>query len=296
MVTSASGPVRGATVTATHAGGTGCPSGVTLTSATPTDANGRLLLALPYGTWTVTATGGSGSASSPATLVDPVSPSIPTHHAGAAVNLCRRLHRDQAGVTTMEMIVVVALLSLVLAVAFEGLTSYQDATAGSAARLRNLEEARVTMAVLTKDLRTATSFGALAAADVTFLGHLNTTATGPPNQVRLYVDVQGRLLEAVTQPDNPTASPITYTGTPVTRVVGRGPGQRRVAARLPRRRRQPHHRRRRRRQRGRHPLGRPAGAGRRAGDRAHQPGVPAQYRGGRAMTGRRRRGARTGWP
>ena len=78
QVRTASGPVPGATVRATHAGGTGCPSGVTLTSATPTDANGRLLLALPYGTWTVTATGGSGSVSSPATLVDPVSPSIPS--------------------------------------------------------------------------------------------------------------------------------------------------------------------------------------------------------------------------
>jgi hypothetical protein len=79
VVRSASGtPVPGATVTATHAGVTGCPSGVTLTSATPTDANGRLLLALPYGTWTITATGGSGSVSSPATLVDPASPSIPT--------------------------------------------------------------------------------------------------------------------------------------------------------------------------------------------------------------------------
>jgi type II secretory pathway pseudopilin PulG len=77
-VRSASGPVPGATITATHAGGTGCPSGVTLTSTATTDANGRLQLALPYGTWTVTATGGSGSVSSLPTLVDPVSPSIPT--------------------------------------------------------------------------------------------------------------------------------------------------------------------------------------------------------------------------
>jgi Flp pilus assembly pilin Flp len=137
------------------------------------------------------------------------------------VNL-RRLHRDQAGITVMEMTVVVALLSLVLVVAFEGLTSYQAATSGNAARLRNLEEARVSMAVLTKDLRTASTFTALAAADVTFLGHLNTSATGPPNQVRLYVDGQGRLLEAVTPPDNPTANPVTYTGAPVTRVVGEG--------------------------------------------------------------------------
>ena len=134
----------------------------------------------------------------------------------------RRLHQNQAGVTVMEMTVVVALLAVVLVVAFEGLTSYQGATAGNAARLRNLEEARVSMAVLTKDLRTASSFSSLAAADVTFLGHLNTTATGPPNQVRLYVDGQGRLLEAVTAPDNPTANPVTYTGTPATRVVGEG--------------------------------------------------------------------------
>ena len=138
------------------------------------------------------------------------------------MTLRRRLHRDQAGVTVMEMTVVVALLSVVLVMAFEGLTSYQAATAGNAARLRNLEEARVSMAVLTKDLRTASSFSTLAVDDVTFLAHLNTTATGPPNQVRLYVDGQGRLLEAVTPPDNPAASPITYTGAPVTRVVGEG--------------------------------------------------------------------------
>jgi type II secretory pathway pseudopilin PulG len=138
------------------------------------------------------------------------------------VSLHRRLHRDQAGVSAMEMTVVVALLSVVLAMAFGSLTSYQDATAGNAARLRNLQEAQVSMAVLTKDLRTASSFSALAASDVTFLGHLNTPATGPPNQVRLSVDGQGRLLEAVTPPDNPTANPVTYTGTPVTRVVGEG--------------------------------------------------------------------------
>jgi type II secretory pathway pseudopilin PulG len=134
----------------------------------------------------------------------------------------RRMHRDEAGITVVEMTVVVALLALALAMAFEGLNSYQAATSGSAARLRNLEEARLIMAVLTRDLRTATSFSSLAPADVSFLGHLNTTATGPPNRIRLYVDGQGRLLEAVTPPDNPTANPITYTGVPTTRVVGEG--------------------------------------------------------------------------
>jgi hypothetical protein len=62
----------------------------------------------------------------------------------------------------------------------------------------------------------------MTATDVTFTGLLNTTATAPANQLRLYVDSGGVLREAVTVPDNPTASPLTYTGTPTTRVVGQG--------------------------------------------------------------------------
>ena len=128
----------------------------------------------------------------------------------------------QAGITMVEMAVVVGLLGLVLAMAFQSLNAYQDAASGSDARQRNLDQARVVMAVLTKDLRTATRFGALAAADVTFTGLLNVGAVAPPNQVRLYVDAQGALREAITPPDNPNASPVTYTGTPATRVVGEG--------------------------------------------------------------------------
>ena len=70
-------PVSGARVEATHLAATGCPSGVTLTSATRTDANGRLRLALPYGTWTIRATGSTTGVSTP-TLLDPVLPSIPS--------------------------------------------------------------------------------------------------------------------------------------------------------------------------------------------------------------------------
>jgi type II secretory pathway pseudopilin PulG len=122
----------------------------------------------------------------------------------------------------VELAVVVALLGLVLAMAMQGLVSYQR-TAGSAdTRQRNLNEARAIMAVVTKDLRTATSFSAAGASDVTFTGLLNTAATAPANQLRLYVDGSGVLREAVTPPDDPTASPLTYTGTPATRVVGRG--------------------------------------------------------------------------
>lgn len=131
--------------------------------------------------------------------------------------------RGQAGVTMVEMAVVIGLLGLVLAMAMQGLVSYQRATASADTRQQNLEEARNVMAVLTKDLRTATSFSSLAAADVTFLGLVNTGATAPPNQIRLDVDAQGVLRERTWLPDDPNASPVTYTGTADrTRVVGQG--------------------------------------------------------------------------
>jgi type II secretory pathway pseudopilin PulG len=129
---------------------------------------------------------------------------------------------DQAGITVVEMTVVIALLSLVLVVALQSMSAYQRSAAATDTRQQNLEEARIVMAVLTKDLRTATTFSALSATDVTFLGLLNTGATAPANRLRLYVDSQGVLREAVTPPDNPNANPVTYTGTPRTRVVGRG--------------------------------------------------------------------------
>ena len=130
--------------------------------------------------------------------------------------------RGQAGITLVEMAVVVALLGLVLTMAFQGLVSYQRATASADTRQQNLDQARTVMAVLTKDLRTATEFTTMTATDVTFTGLLNTAATAPANQLRLYVDSGGVLREAVTPPDNPTASPLTYTGTPTIRVVGQG--------------------------------------------------------------------------
>jgi type II secretory pathway pseudopilin PulG len=69
-------PLSGATVQAVHAAGTGCPAGETLTSATRTDANGRLRLALPYGTWTIRVTGGSSFAVSIPALLNPLLGSV----------------------------------------------------------------------------------------------------------------------------------------------------------------------------------------------------------------------------
>jgi type II secretory pathway pseudopilin PulG len=134
----------------------------------------------------------------------------------------RRAGDGQAGITMIEMAVVVALLGLVLTMAFQGLISYQRAAASADTRQQNLDQARIVMAVVTKDLRTATEFSSIAGADVTFTGLLNTAATAPANQLRLYVDGGGVLREAVTPPDDPNDSPLTYTGTPTTRIVGRG--------------------------------------------------------------------------
>jgi type II secretory pathway pseudopilin PulG len=133
-----------------------------------------------------------------------------------------RRARAQDGITMVEMAVVVALLGLVLAMAMNGLVSYQRAAANADTRQQNLEQARAVMAVLSKDLRTATEFTAASSADVTFTALLNTGSTAPANQLRLYADANGVLREAVTPPDDPTASPLTYTGTPTTRVVGQG--------------------------------------------------------------------------
>jgi type II secretory pathway pseudopilin PulG len=75
--TSATGTLQsGATVSAIHAAGTGCTAGETLTTTTTTDSNGRLRLALPYGTWTIRAVQGSRSGTATVTL-DPVTGTVP---------------------------------------------------------------------------------------------------------------------------------------------------------------------------------------------------------------------------
>ena len=79
-------PVSGATITASHAAGTGCTAGETLTTTARTNAAGLLRLALPYGTWTIQATGTTPPPLTPlrtrtasATItLDPVSTAVPT--------------------------------------------------------------------------------------------------------------------------------------------------------------------------------------------------------------------------
>jgi len=77
-------PVANAAITASHAAGTGCTAGETLTTTSRTNASGQLRLALPYGRWTIQATGTGPvwpfpvrTASATITL-DPVSTAVPT--------------------------------------------------------------------------------------------------------------------------------------------------------------------------------------------------------------------------
>jgi type II secretory pathway pseudopilin PulG len=73
--------VANATITATHAVGTGCTGGNTLTTTTKTDTTGKLRLALPYGNWTIAATGTAapyvGKTGTATVALDPVSSAIP---------------------------------------------------------------------------------------------------------------------------------------------------------------------------------------------------------------------------
>jgi prepilin-type N-terminal cleavage/methylation domain-containing protein len=128
-----------------------------------------------------------------------------------------------AGFSLVEVTVTVALLSIVMASVFGALAAFQRVGGAADHRLRNLEQARVMMAVLTKDLRTATSFTTATASEVVFLGNLNTCkASDPAIRIRLYADTQGRLIEELT----PTAAAASTTAcaneltAAKTRVVG----------------------------------------------------------------------------
>ncbi len=138
----------------------------------------------------------------------------------------RRL-RDQEGISVTEVMVTVALLSVVLGFVLQGFASLQSASNGANLRIQNLGQARILMDAVTKDVRTAVRLGStqspfLAADDndVTFYANLNLS-TACPKKVRLYVDTNSRILEKVTEPNAGGAPPnCLYTGASQTRFVG----------------------------------------------------------------------------
>ena len=139
---------------------------------------------------------------------------------------------DERGTGLVELIVTVAILTIVLGVVLTGFVSMQSASAGSNERILDLNEARLIMATTSKDLRTATQLNAATAAftiakthEIEFYSALNTP-TGDPVKVHLYIDGQSRLVETVATPDPPPAPPAVPPTPPI---YGTAPKQRMVA-------------------------------------------------------------------
>jgi len=85
----------------------------------------------------------------------------------------RRLPSASAehGITLVELVIVVSLLTVVLGFVTGGFVSLQNASTGASLRLQNLDEARVLMDAVSKDLRTAARLSATGSPfDVTLPG------------------------------------------------------------------------------------------------------------------------------
>lgn len=148
------------------------------------------------------------------------------------MRLRRRVRADERGIASIfEAMMTLALLTIVLAVVYEGIGSMGTAIAGGNERLVNLDEARTLMAVASKDVRTATKLVAGTAPflladkrEVIFYANLNPIVGTPgPRKVRIYVDASTQLKEEVTPPDASSVAPnYTYLNGPTTvRFVGR---------------------------------------------------------------------------
>ncbi len=129
---------------------------------------------------------------------------------------------DERGSSMIELVMVLALLSIVLAFVFGAIGSLQAAITGEDRRTVNINEGRVLMASATRDLRTATRLApgtpAFVTADknqATFYANLDNPGSGP-KLVNIYVDAQTRLVEEVT---SPTGSAPSYTYLPANKIV-----------------------------------------------------------------------------
>lgn len=154
------------------------------------------------------------------------------------VRLRRRL-RSESGVTLVEMMIVMAVLSVILAFTLGSVASFQRSATGGMRRVENLNEARILMQVITKDIRTAAKLNAATSPfpdmtpldgttvaddnEVIFYANLNQS-TACPKRIRLYTDGADKLIESVTEPSsgNPTDGTCVWPATPTrNRLVGR---------------------------------------------------------------------------
>lgn len=144
--------------------------------------------------------------------------------------------RPDAGVTLIEMMVVVGILSLVLAMAMGMLIAITKMTGQNAARIDQSQQGKVAAESMTKTLRTAVlpkllscntcdeaAFISGNVRSVQFYGNLNnddTIVLAPtawtnrgPSKIAYAVDGEGNLTETIRQPDYHQAKDTEYTYT-----------------------------------------------------------------------------------
>jgi prepilin-type N-terminal cleavage/methylation domain-containing protein len=141
---------------------------------------------------------------------------------------------DERGLSLIELVMTLMIMSLVLGFVFATFGSIFWTTEKGEIRLQNLDEARTIMNGITKDIRTATRwdpvsspFGTGIASDPTAPGladarHPASPPAGP-RRIRIYVDATFRLMQDVTRPSAACSAPFTctYPSTPtLTRVLG----------------------------------------------------------------------------
>jgi prepilin-type N-terminal cleavage/methylation domain-containing protein len=143
--------------------------------------------------------------------------------------------RDDAGMTVLEVIIATAILGIVVAFVMTGFSAFQSSEATDDLKLQNLDEARLLMDTVSKDIRTAAyvqagspAFTTADATHVIFTANLLTTTN--PNQVEIYIDTTDPntpyLVEKIRTPDpNSCLTLCTYNGvagsTTTTRFVGK---------------------------------------------------------------------------
>ena len=133
--------------------------------------------------------------------------------------------RDERGMTLTEVVMVTSILAVVMGFVMTGFVSMQSAATTADIKLQNLDEARVLMDNMSKDIRTATllpnpgatsPFTLADQSSMTFYANLMTTAA--PNRVELYVDSTNpnapRLIEKLTPPDPASGPPWVWSVSP----------------------------------------------------------------------------------
>lgn len=137
--------------------------------------------------------------------------------------------RNQSGQSTLvEIGMTLLILGIVMTFLFTNIESAERVVVATKLRVTNLDEARTLMAVLTKDIRTATRLTAGTSPfvsgnsrDVVFYANLDNPTSGP-RKVHIYIDASDEIIAEVRDPDASSVAPnYTYTGPARLRYVGR---------------------------------------------------------------------------